>query len=58
MMNFFSFTLSGKYFICLSILNEREIANLSDAEFKIPVIRMLREIAEYGKNIKEETKLH
>ena len=39
-------------------LNEMEIANLSDAEFKIPVIRMLREIAEYGKNIKEETKLH
>ena len=31
-----------------------EIANLSDAEFKTLVIRMLREIIEYGKNIREE----
>ena len=34
-----------------------EIANLSDAEFKTLVIRMLREITEYGKNIREEMKV-
>ena len=28
-------------------LNEMEIANLSDAEFKTLVIRMLRELTEY-----------
>ena len=32
-------------------LNEIEIANLSDAEFKTLVIRMLKE---YGNNMKEE----
>ena len=32
-----------------------EIANLSDAEFKTMVIRMLRELTEY-KNRKEEVK--
>ena len=33
-----------------------EIANLSDAEFKTLVIRMLRELIEYGHKIKEEMK--
>ena len=33
-----------------------EIINLSDAEFKTLVIRMLSEIIEYGKNIREEMK--
>ena len=38
-------------------LNEKEIANLSDAEFKTLVIRMLQELIEYGNNIKEEMKI-
>ena len=33
-------------------LNEEEIANLSDAEFKTLVIRMLTEMVEYGRRIK------
>ena len=33
-----------------------EIANLSDAEFKTLVIKMLKELIEYGNNIKEEMK--
>ena len=33
-----------------------EVANLSDAEFKILVIRMFKELIEYGNNIKEEMK--
>ena len=37
-------------------LNKMKIANLSDAEFKTLVIRMLRELFEYGKNIREEMK--
>ena len=37
-------------------LSETEIANLSDAEFKTLVIRMLRELPEYGKTIREEMK--
>ena len=37
-------------------LNEIEITNLSDAEFNILVIRMLRDLTGYGKNIKEEMK--
>ena len=37
-------------------LNETEIANLSDAEFKTLVIRMLRDLFEYGKSIREEMK--
>ena len=37
-------------------LNEMEISNLSDAEFKTLVIRMLRELAEHGKCIREEMK--
>ena len=38
-------------------LNEMEIANLSDAEFKTLVIRMLKELIESGRNIKEEIKV-
>ena len=34
-----------------------EIANISDAEFKTLVIRMLRELLEYSKKIKEEMKV-
>ena len=34
-------------------LNETEITNLSDAEFKTLVIRMFRELIEYGNNIKK-----
>ena len=37
-------------------LNETEIANLLDAEFKTLVIRMLRELTENGKSIREEMK--
>ena len=37
-------------------LSETEIANLSDAEFKTLVIRVLRELIEYGKSIREEMK--
>ena len=33
-----------------------EIANLSDTDFKTLVIRMLRELNEYGKYIREEMK--
>ena len=33
-----------------------EIANLSDAEFKTLVIRMLRELIEYSKSIKEKVR--
>ena len=34
-------------------LNETEIVNLSHAEFKTLVIRMLTELTEYGNNTKE-----
>ena len=37
-------------------LRGTEIAKLSDAEFKTLVIRMLREITEYGKYTREEMK--
>ena len=37
-------------------LNNKEIANLSDAKFKTLVIRMLRELAEYGHKIEEKVK--
>ena len=37
-------------------LDETEIYNLSDAEFKTLVIRMLRELIEYSKCIREEMK--
>ena len=38
-------------------LNEMEISNLSDAEFKTLVVRMLRELTEYGKNMWAEMKV-
>ena len=38
-------------------LNKRGRANPADAEFKTLVIRMLRELTEYGNNIKEEMKV-
>ena len=34
-------------------LNEMEITNLSDAEFKTVVIRMITELTEYNNNIKK-----
>ena len=37
-------------------LSDEEIANLSDAEFKTPVMRMLTEMVEYGCKIEEEVK--
>ena len=37
-------------------LSDEEIANLSDAEFKTLVIRMLIEMAEYGHKIMEKVK--
>ena len=37
-------------------LSDEEIANLSDAQFKTLVIRMLTEMVEYGHKIKEEVK--
>ena len=37
-------------------LSDKEIANLSDTEFKTLVIRMLTEIAEYGHKIEEKGK--
>ena len=38
-------------------LNEMETANLSDAEFKTLVIRMLRDLIEYSTHIREEMKV-
>ena len=37
-------------------LSDEEIANLSDAQFKTLVIRMLTELIEYGHNIEEKVK--
>ena len=37
-------------------LNDEEIVNLSDAEFKTLVIRKLTEMVEYGHKIEEEVK--
>ena len=37
-------------------LGDEEIANLSDAEFKTLVIRMLTEMVEYGHKIEEKVK--
>ena len=37
-------------------LSNEEIANLSDAEFKTVVIRMLTELVEYGCKMEEEVK--
>ena len=38
-------------------LSDEEIGNLSDAEFKTLVIRMLTEMIELGRKIKEEMKV-
>ena len=38
-------------------LNKTEITNLSDAEFKTLVSRMLKELIKYSNNIKEEVKV-
>ena len=35
-------------------LSSEEIANLSDAEFKTPVVRMLKDLIEYGRSVREE----
>ena len=37
-------------------LSDEEIANLSDAEFKTLIIKMLTEMVEYGLKIEEEVK--
>ena len=37
-------------------LSNEEIANLSGAEFKILVIRMLTEMSEYGHKLEEKNK--
>ena len=37
-------------------LSDKETANLSDAEFKTLVIRMLTELVEYGHKIEEKVK--
>ena len=37
-------------------LSDEEVANLSDAEFKTPVIRVLPEMVEYGHKIEEKVK--
>ena len=37
-------------------LSKMELANPSEAEFKTLVIRMLRELTEYGKCIRKEMK--
>ena len=37
-------------------LSDEEIANLSDTEFKTLVIRMLREMVDYGHKIEEKVK--
>ena len=37
-------------------LSDKEIANLSDTEFKTLVIRMLTEMVEYGRKIEEKMK--
>ena len=37
-------------------LSDEEIANLSDAEFKTLVIRMLTELVEYGHKLEEKMK--
>ena len=36
--------------------SDKEIVNLSDAEFKTLVIRMLTEMVEYGSKIQEKVK--
>ena len=40
----------------IQLINQ-EIANLSDAQFKTLVVRMLTEMVEYGHKIEEEVKV-
>ena len=42
--------------MCIRDRSDEEIANLSDAEFKTLVIRMLTGMVKYGHKIKEEVK--
>ena len=37
-------------------LSDKEIANLSDAQFKTLVIRMIRELVEFGRKLDEKMK--
>ena len=37
-------------------LRDEEIANLSNAELKTVVVRMLKDLTEYGKSIREKMK--
>ena len=37
-------------------LNNKEIANLSDAQFKTLVIKMLTKLVEYGPKVEEKVK--
>ena len=37
-------------------LSDEEIANLSDGEFKAPVIKMLTELVKFGQKMKEQMK--
>ena len=37
-------------------LSDKEIANLSDAQFKMQVIRMLTELVEFGRKLDEKMK--
>ena len=39
-----------------SELSDEEIANLSDGEFKVLVIKMLTELTEFGRKMKEQMK--
>ena len=39
-------------------LSKEEIANLSDAQFKTLVIRMLTELVEYGCKLEEKVKFY
>ena len=38
-------------------LSDKEVASLSDAEFKTLVIRMLTKMVEYGRKMEEKVKL-
>ena len=49
--------IKGQNKISEKELNKTEVSNLSDVDFRTLVIRMLREVIENGKNIKEEMKV-
>ena len=49
--------MKGQNKISEKELNKTEVSNLSDVDFRTLVIRMLREVIENGKNIKEEMKV-